>query len=105
MAVNSNLLFMNYIIFHLELIVSYLLGDYKCILVIPVKRARHIAWCREKLLGDPKVAHTWSQQVPPSLSSYFGSVSPLVIQYFTKTEILVCSAFEAHSLTIMLLSP
>ena len=45
----------------------------------------------------------WSLQVPASLSSYHGVISPLVATYLAKTEGLVSSTTEVHEHSMQLL--
>ena len=46
---------------------------------------------------------TASTMVPAPLSQYHGVTSPLIVNYISKTEGLVCLAIEAHEHSIQLL--
>ena len=60
-------------------------------------------------MDSPQLAFTgslltlWSPQVPAAPAQYHGVVSPVMANYVSKTEGLVCSAIEAHEHSIQLL--
>ena len=45
----------------------------------------------------------WSLQVPAPLSQFHGAISPVIANYVSKTEGLVCSTIEEHKHSLQLL--